>query len=388
VHLTQNDANVLRTRHPNFLRLEKEQGDVWTVHASSWVGSVLLPSDIRIEVEPKVPVGNLFHMVACAFDVVDCDGAEAVASNVNCSPLDIYVWVLMRRIEALIQSGLNTYYSEHTETLKSVKGKYDAGRSSVPLQRFLCTYDEQSFSTLENRAVKATLRVVGTADIETGLRRRAMRCWRLMSGIDDVALSDEFFSDLTRRRPNRRYKDVLDLCELIYRNTSFDNDCGTKRFTGFTVDMNKVFEWFVFKLLQHALSDDVVQRSTKANWALSLDHTNHLPELQPDIVVRNKLVIDAKYYSSPLNERDKLHSPNLYQLTSYMQAYNLNGMLVYPQNGVAFNHRYRIDERVFCVKTINLAGSVMDLQESVNDLVNAVKRMFPTELEMSTADNS
>ena len=50
----------------------------------------------------------------------------------------------------------------------------------------------------------------------------------------------------------------------------------------------------------------------------------------PDIVIRDRLIIDAKYYRGVLAENGKVRSAHIYQMHTYMQALDLDGVLVYP----------------------------------------------------------
>lgn len=50
----------------------------------------------------------------------------------------------------------------------------------------------------------------------------------------------------------------------------------------------------------------------------------------PDIAIGDRLIIDAKYCRSILGDNGGVRSAHIYQMHTYMQALELDGVLVYP----------------------------------------------------------
>src|SRR6516165_7442951 len=56
--------------HQLSVRQELRKGkQLVVVNPNQYVGVILLPSGLRFEIRPKVPIGNLFYMLSCAFEM-------------------------------------------------------------------------------------------------------------------------------------------------------------------------------------------------------------------------------------------------------------------------------------------------------------------------------
>ena len=93
---------------------------------------------------------------------------------------------------------------------------------------------------------------------------------------------------------------------------------------------------------------------------------NFLPRMKIDLAIISNtrtLIVDAKHHKnifSSRNERQKLHSSNLYQPMNYllaykhMQGYKISGLLIYPPIKGAVKHRYNVSGFDVGLCTINL----------------------------------
>lgn len=113
--------------------------------------------------------------------------------------------------------------------------------------------------------------------------------------------------------------------------------------------------------------------SPMADWGSGTD-MSHFPVIEPDIVIENKLVIDTKYYRDILGSNNKFHSSNLYQIITYMNAFNLPGLLLYPQFSIPYNETFKVDQRNIHIKTINLGQSRNELFYELFNFTEYIKK--------------
>jgi 5-methylcytosine-specific restriction endonuclease McrBC regulatory subunit McrC len=137
----------------------------------------------------------------------------------------------------------------------------------------------------------------------------------------------------------------MDLCILILTKTSVNFDKkGKFQFSSFLVDMNELFEFFIFGLLLSNINRNVTIRGGRDKKAIMITNdkvdsisrriligNENLRFANPDIVVGKSsgkwsVVINAKY-------KRGAESPDLYQIWIYAIALGLpSGILVYPKH--------------------------------------------------------
>ena len=93
-------------------------------------------------------------------------------------------------------------------------------------------------------------------------------------------------------------------------------------------------------------------------------------------MVRNKAILDAKYYKTPFSRNEKFHNTHLNQLHTYLTAYGLKtGFLVYPEpdNGQAIHASYTIEAKSLTVFTIPINRSIAELEAAIKELAGAIR---------------
>jgi 5-methylcytosine-specific restriction enzyme subunit McrC len=316
-------------------------------------------------------------MVSVVHKLARFNYSDTKTISEDTSPLDIYSIVLVNWVEFLIKKGLYRSYLLQEELIPGIKGKYLIEKNLIQKGKFWCNFDEISFNTIENIIIKSTLIQLIQTPLSDEVKQRILTVIRLFSSIDHQRLTKELFQQPIYHRLNYHYKTIIDLCYLIYRNLRLTDDTGINPFSGYLVNMNRLFQDFILKSLISLFPSEKISPSRKLSWAIPLKNSENLPVLEPDILIEGKYVIDAKYYNSPINDRNKFHSEHLYQLITYMQSYNLNGMLVYPENDQPLNESFKFKGNIFTIKTINLKQSVHDLNNSIKDI-----QKFYHEIEM------
>ncbi len=179
-------------------------------------------------------------------------------------------------------------------------------------------------------------------------------------------------------RLNSHYRPAVELARLIIDNSSLELLHGDVAGASFMLDMNRVFERFLFVALgeELGLSDNQWGRGR-----LTLDEGDAI-RLEPDLSWRSggryRFVGDAKY------KRIKSESsPNadIYQMLAYCVAADLpSGLLIYAAGELepTESRRYRIRraDKTIEVASIDLEGQPDDLLKEVASLAKRVRAHY------------
>ncbi|MEU8899475.1 restriction endonuclease [Nocardia sp. NPDC048505] len=227
-------------------------------------------------------------------------------------------------------------------------------------------YDDFTVDTAENRLLLlATLRLLNLPDIGSDARQQLIR---LRAVLDEITVVPrrEGRPAVRPNRLNARYRDVLELSEVILDNSSFDQHGGPLAASGFLFDMWKIYEDFVTRAMAEAMRPYGGRPEFQANEYM--DVASKLKFI-PDLIWydnRNKpvAVVDAKYKA----ERPRgFPEADIYQVLAYCAVLGLKeGHLIYARGNEP--------ETLHSIKTCNIAihCHALDLAKPPNDLLKDV----------------
>ena len=297
------DVAALHYHHSRHVTVQREAGG-YRIASRSWVGTVQFPGG-SIRVRPKVPVRNLLAMLLYAHELADLRALTGIASRHANSLYELLVMVLVTWVERLTKGGLYREYLPREEVLAGVRGKIVPHRSRLREGRAHCLYGELGYSTALNIVIKATLMWILSRDIERALKMRARSLLRLLGQVANEPLSAASFRRVRFSRLNMGYRKIIGLCRAIYDASIYDEKGAQVEFSGYMVSMERLFEAFLYGAVGRAFSG-VTKQSRRDAWAGG--DTRYLPSIMPDIVIRDRLIIDAKYYRGVLAENGKVRS--------------------------------------------------------------------------------
>ncbi|HEX8433396.1 MAG TPA: hypothetical protein VF625_19050 [Longimicrobium sp.] len=293
----------------------------------STVGTVVLDG-MRLLIRPKLSVENLFHMLGFGAGVVKW-AATSFPFDTHPDVLAVVARLFEAELRRALAGGVVRGYREHAEALPTLRGRIDVSaqiraRQGLPLP-LECRFDEFTADVTLNRLVKAAIHtLLRTAGVEPEVAR-ALR-FRLHS-FSDVAAVEYRATEVPTvafTRLSRHWEDAVALARLILtRNVLRDRE-GAVLGTGFTVDMNVLFERYITEEVRRALPAGVMLEA-QARRQLA----PRIP-IQPDIVLRGRsgdvMVADVKY-KIPENA---WRNPDAFQLLAYCTALGLpRGLLIY-----------------------------------------------------------
>lgn len=252
-------------------------------------------------------------------------------------------------------------------------------RYGIPLPVEI-SYDEFTVDTDENRLLKAALR--RTTRLRLTDRRLAARVndtLGALEGVSDMRFDRRSMPPITITRLNQSYATALDLARAIIEGTNADLFHGSTRTPTFLLDMDKVFEDFVYRALGDALSLD--GRQWRQGASRRLDVAGRVT-IKPDLSLwRDRdcvFVGDVKYKRTAAGEND-----DLYQLLAYCRALGVpSGVLIYATTeGQQIEHEVRRDGTLLRVRALDVSGSDATILQRVDELARDIES---TVSELST----
>ena len=348
----------------------------------------------RTAVVVGVPIENIYYLLCYAWDYELEARTVDVGSKAFNGPLDLFAFVLTKGVSRLVSRGLDRDYIPVQEDIRGLKGKLELAatinKCLLLSGKVRCSFDELSYDVPQNQILKATLWCLslnGSLNSET--RTRAKRLYQKLDAVSDVLLTSNQFKKVQLHRNNRIYGLLIDVCQLIYQNLLATEENSDWRFPNFAMPseqaMGYLFEKFVRRFCQR--ETDSVRYSVhdcNLKWIgvddMASDHPI-LPKMKTDLVLRSDertIIVDTKFYSSPLTSNNKAHSEHLYQIFAYVKNWRTEsvcepepeGWLLYAAVDKRFDYSFVLGGRKFRACSIDLNQHWNDIK---GDLVNLVR---------------
>ena len=348
-------------------------GGWYILTPGSTVGAVEV-GGLSALVRPKIGIPKLLSMASYAMDAFQHRDLELFNFRKDESLPDILALALSAAARRAFAGGLLYGYRAEEDALYTVRGRirFDEQlrrRFGVPLPVEV-GWDEFTDDILPNRLVKAaTLRLRGMRLRSNDARRKLARVAGTLGNVSSVEYPASDVPSVTFDRLNERYRNVVGLARVILRHSAFESGRGGVRASGFSMDMNKVFEEFVTAALRESLG--VSERVLRAQRHISLDLDGRV-HMYPDLSLwqgsRCVFVGDAKY---------KAHTPNedLYQLLAYATALDLpGGLLIYAKGeSDPITHEVAHSGKRLQVAALDLDGEFPDVLNDVGRIAKLVR---------------
>jgi 5-methylcytosine-specific restriction enzyme subunit McrC len=325
------------------------------VRTKSWVGVVRF-ENFEIQVTPKAAGGNrgLVEMieVTTGLRALRPTGSHRTIDTDGTGLFDLLAHLLADGCDRIIRGGLLAGYVEREDLLPVVRGRLLHGQQVLrrfgQLDRLVCRFDEHEQNTAENQLLGRALAACAGRVRDESLRRRVGEQSGLFHEVCqpmelDLATAR---SRITYDRLNEHYRHAHSLAWLILQGLGTRDllaSGGAKCFA-FLIDMNALFERFVYKVVEQTLEGTRCQvRYQHHDRSLIFDAANNRPYalVVPDLLIEGPqgrstrgLTLDAKY---KLYDEQGIHTSDVYQ--SFLYAYGWGGqgkngcpssLLVYP----------------------------------------------------------
>lgn len=328
---------------------------------------VLIMGSVRIVIEPKTSVENLFEMLTYAYDLPQFRREEAPLTE-STELFHFIIRVFVGQVGQLLRQGIYRHYVDLEENQSFLRGRLlldqQVQRNAVRADRFYQQLNEYTADVPENRILKYTLwQLSRLTTIDDSLRRQLRRA---LNGFADVSLehvSSADCLDVVYTRLNNRYQTSIHLAHLLLEHLSLQAKVGGVTAASFVFNMNDVFERFVaYYLRAHVPKiDRSLQIEIQPNIWLDVERKERAI---PDIILRKdgarRVILDTKYKlfkGSPAGA-------DLHQMMAYCHSLQLKeAILIYP-GAERIDYRRRFHDFAVSGVNVELGGELEAFREA------------------------
>lgn len=361
VALTESDQELARSLTQEGRRLLVEELRVGVrISSRSWVGMIRFEG-FDLVVEPKLAGENLGLVRLLEF-TTGLSGFRRVSSHrtlsVEPNSLDLFdllALLFAEECSVVVKGGLLSDYVPREDVLPALRGRllvdHQLTRQFGRLDQVECRFDEHETDTPENQILAAALAVCSRRTGDREVRARIRRLENIFGEVCDPSGADLRLirETLVYNRMNEQYRGAHSLAWFIVDGLGIRDvlAAGRTRSFAFLIDMNTLFERFVWRALEsicarHGLRVQYQRKDRSILWDTSRERP--YASVIPDLLVERAnsaaaLPIDAKY-----KEYDqKRPSPgDIYQTFLYAYAYERHefehvpaALIVYPASTIA-----------------------------------------------------
>lgn len=308
------------------------RGDQLIVTAGKFIGVVPLNERVLIQVEPKIPLGNLLTLISSAGGALTAINLLDVAyMSAPALPVDVLRAIasaFVRELERVDRDGLTQAYVERDEQTSHLRGRVRFGdsirgvwsrgvRHLADLRFFELTRDVP-----ENRAIAHAVQVLLAHDRNVGLPVAAAALARFADAFDAMQIRPDpslLEGPYDERKLSPAYTRALRLAALVSagRGVELPSRGGGIRLPSFIVNMESLFERYIRSLLARRLPAHRVLDGNGVG-AKPLFDDRPAPAANPDIIVRSgppspPIVLEVKY--KPAETRADINQVLTYALS-------------------------------------------------------------------------
>lgn len=328
------DGGVLDVAFPS----PKTDGE-WEITPQGWVGTIPLTPEITFSLHPRVPLNNLFRVLAYAYRLASFRFLDGLSGCESLSEFyDLLAVELAQRVLARARHGLHEQYRARQERLPYTRGRIDFAKSRPWHVHLPCRYEARTADIADNQILLWTLATIirrsPCGERARTLARRAASAL-LQRSVTLLPFDAADCIGRTYSRLNEDYRALHALCRFFLASTGPTHSTGQELMLPFLVNMPRLYELFVAEWLRHHLPD---------GWQLSAQELVRLPaesgsdgdsagdlRFNVDLVLNDpagtpRMVLDTKY-KRPL----RVAPGDLYQAVTYATLLGCHeALLVYP----------------------------------------------------------
>ena len=350
--------------------------------ATSYVGAVSV-GDLAIVVRPKTPIDRVMFLITYAMDPRHWR-RDAFDLKSAADVLEAVALAFAYRTRQAIRRGLLHAYRREEDALNTVRGRIRFGDQvaarhgmTLPIE---VAFDEYTDDIEKNRLLKTAIFRLGHAYLRSEGVRREVRSLRPQFA------SVSRLGDYRRRHPpevrytrlDEHYRPAVELARLIIENSSLELLHGTVAGAAFFIDMNMVFERFLYAALGESLG--LTQFQWRHEQSMALDEDGRI-RMKPDMSwwtangatspERPVFVGDAKYKRPQAG----FEHTDVYQMLAYCTGAGVaRGMLVYPAGeAVPGSHVIRNAGKTIEVAPLDLRGTPEEILGEVDALAARIR---------------
>ena len=327
VWLGERYGHLLAIQPPSF-----QTDGRWRLMSRGWIGQIPLPDGRLLVLKPKVPIQNVFAMLALVYDLAAVTFLDGRFPGREIAEFyDFLAEKLLDGIHQRLRRGIYRAYQPRRDRQAAVRGRIDFPRMSHhPEQAYpICEYQEQTADNVHNQLLAWTLYRMGNAPffIPDIPHRARLLARRLPVTLRPFSSSE--ISRLTYNRLNEDYSGLHRLCRFFLDQIGPTHHAGQRPLTPFLLSMPALFERFVARWLADHLPNGWRLEQQVAIDLELYDYRSR--QLKADLLIFDDAgkifaVVDTKYKSEAEPEM-----ADIYQVTFYAHQLGCpRAFLIYP----------------------------------------------------------
>jgi len=349
--LAAQDANRLRSVGLRLIAAYDYGQLLPAIKAGNRIGSsrfVLGPKTVDVIIEPKFGFSDAFRLLYYVNGMTRFEkhtsSAYLDAGQPIAQIIDLVVTKILEFVEGQRTKDFRTVHNHGTQTPRGKLLIREYAQRNLPqlkVDRMPCEYPDLVRDTLENRALKATLRLalrlINTIPYARSedVRRKAGSGLRLLADVRDCVFTANALRQISYTPTNRHYAEVHRTCLLLLERSTVSLVPGQHfEFASFSLDMSEIFERYIRKITYRA-AHRVGLLAAKAR-------TRLLPALGSSVTVdglvqgESSIVIECKYKTLQNTENGNISGVDLsdvYQAVAYAAHSGVQAktaLVVYP----------------------------------------------------------
>lgn len=354
----------------------------WRITDVTRVGVVAI-DDVRLIVRPKTPLRSLIFMASYSGVQAEVDDASFAFDADQDLPAALAA-ALIRAVGEATSRGLLKGYVSVEETGTVIRGRWDIARQlkvrpGIPVPAEL-TYDDYTEDVAENQILKAALRAL--VRLEQLPRRVVDKLGPLLGVFSEVSdLRPGTVVVPAESRLNAHYQPAFHLARWILEATSWAHTEGASSGSAFLLNVAKVYEDFVGRVLQATLHPEGFDVDLQvSDWRFDTDGKIRM---RPDIVTsrhgRVVAVADTKYKVWGENDGSPPNA-DVYQALAYAVTAGLREVHLLYVSGDVEPRRYEI-----AATGTTVVAHALDVSGEPGELVRRVRELGAVLAEPSTS---
>lgn len=275
----------------------------------------------------------LLNMLAICRKIKVDSVSEASLNKRYYSLLELYFDLFLDEVIVLLRNGLIKKYHFQSSNSTALKGcirfNKNIQQNLIHQERFYTTHQVYDYEHAVNQILLRALNILSKIVTNGNIKDRIARIRLDFPEIKEIEITKTHFDNIKESRKTLAYNEALKIAKMIILNYSPDIKNGQENMLALLFDMNKLWEEYVFRMLQRnkPADIDVFFQNSQLFWENKT--------IRPDIIVNKKqgeksetYVIDTKWkiidYRSPSDD-------DLKQMYAYNLYWNAcKSMLLYP----------------------------------------------------------
>lgn len=340
--------------------------------------------------DKTILIKNIYYMLSYAYTPLTQGGYENIEKEEFDNIHNLFAAILAKGIGRQLKQGLYREYVEKTESLPTLRGKIEINgtvkNKLVKHKLITCEYDELSENNLLNQIIKTTVMLLlRQKNVSVSHKSDLKKEMLFFSNVDDIDPATIQWSRVRFQRNNNTYRMLIGICQLVIEGMLLTTDKGDYRLATFIKPelMSKLYEKFILEYYNQE-HKELDASASQIPWGLDDGIDTRLPVMQTDITLTHgekTLIIDAKYYSSTLQQhfdRMTIYSNNLYQIFTYVKNKEvelkdkphapISGMLLYAKTDEETypNNDYKMSGNNIGVHTLDLNMEFKTIKEQLD----------------------